>query len=948
MKKNKLYITNKWNQPVFIPKENIFADAGQMQIQLKTPTISPYINWGNKAQVQNALSQSGEAVNNFAEDTLGGLGIGSNAGGSAGSFLGGIGDKLGGIMGGGQLAGTPMGGLVGSLGSAIGGIAGNAISGGLQSDAGNAISGIGSTIGGAVGAVNPVFGAAIGVGSQLVGGLVNAAFGTKVNEAKLKAANEGTAAYNNFTSNASSFDDISGPESQANVQDAYSGGWFSSGEAHRKNEELKRQRAEARSWADRSVTNNIYNLVSDQLNDALVNYASFGGPISYNKKYKTSDMIYPAFMNNFAIGGDIQTNGGDFSDGLTIIGTGGSHEENPYEGVQMGVDNEGTPNLVEEGETVFNDYVYSNRILADEATKKKFRLPKKKDITFADISKKLEKESSERPNDPISQNALQVQMQQLADEQERQKQEMEVQRAREAFESLSPEEQTALMQQREQEELAAQQATEEQAIAEQQAMQQPSPEEAMAQEAMMADGSEANLGNLPTEEQIANVTALGGKLVRVGDLDTKANTFAIGGRKAKRMTKKYNKEWFKQMAESLGMSDEDLAGFEENFKEDNPEANLVDFNRRYRNSQYEKAKETYRTGQRTAKRNELFNPTTGRYRRADDGKTIYERQYRQAEQDWIDKDNKILSQADYDALSDKDKKAYTQITSKVGDLLYNNDKLVENIYDKTEDDILNSFSNDYEKGFKWNDKDAQALNYPAEMEHSAASYLRYAPALGGLVGLLTEGSPDYSRAQDVVNTAKGLSTPPQVSPHYIGNYLTYRPMDIWFGQNRMDANSRATDRAIMNSSNPSRMAGLLANSYNSQIASGNLYRQALEYNDALRQKVEDFNRGTNIFNAQADMNSQRTNASLRQRAGEIGLRGITSGYGMMDAIDARRAAARNANLNNLFTSIGNIGEETFDTDRLKWLEKTGVLGSKVYSANGGKIKKRKNKRGLTY
>ena len=44
-------------------------------------------------------------------------------------------------------------------------------------------------------------------------------------------------------------------------------------------------------------------------------------------------------------------------------------------------------------------------------------------------AKKLEKEASERPNDPISTSALKVQMANLAEEQERQKQEMQAEGA---------------------------------------------------------------------------------------------------------------------------------------------------------------------------------------------------------------------------------------------------------------------------------------------------------------------------------------------------------------------------------------------------------------------------------------------------------------------------------------------------------------------------------------
>ena len=116
-------------------------------------------------------------------------------------------------------------------------------------------------------------------------------------------------------------------------------------------------------------------------------------------------------------------------------------------------------------------------------------MPKKKDITYAEISKKLEKEIAERPNDPVSRAGFNAQMQTLEEQQERQKAEMEAARAREAFEALSPEEQTAIMQQAAQQEAMAQEA----------AVQQPTPEEvAMAeQQAMQADGTQAMVGQKP-------------------------------------------------------------------------------------------------------------------------------------------------------------------------------------------------------------------------------------------------------------------------------------------------------------------------------------------------------------------------------------------------------------------------------------------------------------------
>lgn len=147
----------------------------------------------------------------------------------------------------------------------------------------------------------------------------------------------------------------------------------------------------------------------------------------------------------FALGGDMQSNGADWSDGLSHVDAGGTHEENPNEGVPMGIAPDGQPNLVEEGETIWNDYVFSNRIQPDKDTLKAFHVGKNSKMTYADLSKKLEDEAKERPNDPISQAALEANMEKLANAQEVQKQKEEMRKAMKAFEALSPEEQEALM-----------------------------------------------------------------------------------------------------------------------------------------------------------------------------------------------------------------------------------------------------------------------------------------------------------------------------------------------------------------------------------------------------------------------------------------------------------------------------------------------------------------------
>jgi len=68
--------------------------------------------------------------------------------------------------------------------------------------------------------------------------------------------------------------------------------------------------------------------------------------------------------NKFEQGG--QMSGLSGADQLvTIFENGGSHEQNPIGGIPQGVGANGKPNLVEEGETKWNDYVFSNSFSLD-------------------------------------------------------------------------------------------------------------------------------------------------------------------------------------------------------------------------------------------------------------------------------------------------------------------------------------------------------------------------------------------------------------------------------------------------------------------------------------------------------------------------------------------------------------------------------------------------------
>ena len=136
-----------------------------------------------------------------------------------------------------------------------------------------------------------------------------------------------------------------------------------------------------------------------------------------------------SFLSTYAEGGKLNsTHGGDFSNGLVKIEEGGSHESNPLEGIPMGIAEDGVPNLVEEGEVIYNDYVYSNRLYPKEKDLMMIGLPKKyKDSTYAYIAEDIGKESEERPNDPISRRGLEDSLGKLAvlQEIERQKRNLE-------------------------------------------------------------------------------------------------------------------------------------------------------------------------------------------------------------------------------------------------------------------------------------------------------------------------------------------------------------------------------------------------------------------------------------------------------------------------------------------------------------------------------------------
>ena len=401
---------------------------------------------------------------------------------------------VGGALGKLGVSGSGLGGIANAAASAVSGLMNPS---GNSTGVGNALQGIGS-----VASNIPGIGGVIGAGVNLVGGMVNAAFGSNLNEEFIAQTENKTRQQAGYTSsakdNASLLSDWSSYTDMAHVKqkDVGSEGWFSDA-AKNKTRELNKAIDEANLRAWHSLSNTASNI--DTNNDflAMANFSAYGGPIfstgaiGYdlasrdlnNKQMKAlGDMRLTSLPNSFnaipdvstintfskgggihikkknrgkftdycggkvtseciqrglhssnpttrkranfarnarkwhSFGGWLNSQGGDFTNGVTFIDNGGTHEENPFEGVQMGVDPQGVPNLVEEGEVIYNDYVFSDRMKVPKAIRQKYKL--RDNITFAEAAKRLGKESGERPNDPISQRGLETFMSALAESQE--------------------------------------------------------------------------------------------------------------------------------------------------------------------------------------------------------------------------------------------------------------------------------------------------------------------------------------------------------------------------------------------------------------------------------------------------------------------------------------------------------------------------------------------------
>ena len=783
--------------------------------------------------------------------------------------------------------------------TAIGGIAGNMIGGGKQTGAGNLISSASNI----ASAIPGPWGAVAGAGLQVLGGITNAAFGTKWNKENIAKTENTINNLRGLRADANSADTLTNMVNNltlgdATFSDSYIGkdGWFSN-KAAKKARKLRAEMRDANDYAIDTLELNADNISTGILDSLESNYAALGGFIN---KYSDGGSIHinPANRGKFnatkkrtgktteelthsknpltrkraifaqnashwkhAFGGHLNTNGSDFMTGLTYIDNGDTHENNPYEGVPMGADSEGTPNLVEQGEVIFNDYVYSNRLQVPKAVRKKYKL--RDNMTFADAVKYLTKSYEERPNDSISRDTSMEVLADLANVQE-------AERANKEYNSYK------------------------------------------------------------------NKSAYGGKINRFDDggytKETDFNWNNLGETPLwNNLLEKpnpssptiFNNTWmptainpYKGVPNYYGYDKpfwmNDKGEYNKEYIDFINNVYNVDMFKKHLKDQfnwYDNATEEQKKSPRYAAIQNFIDTSPEWYenRNTIDDWAISDNLFNTAKKLAVDKNTGIMHVGDM----------FAQYKRGKANSLMPNGLFPNNLNDriKTPDLI----------------KNAGKEEPPLYLGRSNEA-LRYAPAIGLGAAIISDAlgitnNPEYENAARIEAASRADYKP--VGFERLGNYLKYRPFDTDYLLNRMDADAAASRRAIANQSagnTGAAIAGLLASDYNTIGRLGEAKIAADKENFARRAQVEEFNRATNQYNSQGALQADTANQGAYANALGRRLTGLTTAAQMRQGIKDAAEANRAANISEFLSALGDIGYENKSMNIIRRLAESGALG----------------------
>lgn len=142
------------------------------------------------------------------------------------------------------------------------------------------------------------------------------------------------------------------------------------------------------------------------------------------------------------------------------------------------------------------------------------------------------------------------------------------------------------------------------------------------------------------------------------------------------------------------------------------------------------------------------------------------------------------------------------------------------------------------------------------------------------------------------------------------------------------------------------MNNLLAANYQSQLAGANAFLEAEKENLVRKAQAQEFNRGTNTFNAEGIFKANQANQALDLSKAEMFYK-----TGMLrDAELAATQAGKSAALTNMYNNLGNLGTDKLNrTQAQAMAQSLGVTYNDVMKALdsiyslGGRLRKKGGK-----